>query len=246
MKTIHLEHVDSTNLEARRLVETGERGPVWVRADRQTGGRGRRGRDWVSPNGNLYCTGLYPFNDDNRNLALYTFAAALAVYDIVAQTIGSERVVIKWPNDVLINGAKCSGILLESGVSPNQEKWLIVGIGINVGQAPQLSDRKTAALSDHNPNVSCDVVFEALTASFSNWAKILQTQGFEPLRQAWLSRAGELPRPVRVSLPKEEFEGLAIGLDAEGALQVKRSDGTLRSVHAGDVFFSGENNASGH
>lgn len=246
MQIIHFEDLDSTNLEARRRAEAGQIGPLWIRADRQTQGRGRRGREWTSEPGNLFCTGLYPHFGDLRQAAQMSFVAALALYNTVETYLPSHIISLKWPNDVLISGKKTAGILLESGQS-NDTPWIAVGIGLNLVSHPENSDTAATHILGHiNPNQLSapePVVPEPhttgaiLAARFDHWRHVLVTEGFTPVREAWTARAKGLGEVVTVRLPNETFSGIALGLGPDGELQVRLEGGTMRDVHAGDVFF---------
>lgn len=246
MRFISLESTPSTNLEARELAETGDFGPLWIRADEQVAGRGRRGRDWTSPKGNLYCTGLYPHSGSPSEAALLSFVAALAVYDVAAAYVPQTLISLKWPNDVLLSGAKTSGILLENGRYKGQD-WVAVGIGVNLVSHPQGTDFPATHILEHIPNkdlqgaepimTGADAALAILAARFDHWRNMFLERGFEPIRKAWRERAANVPGPVTVRLAQESFHGEAVDLGANGELQVRTEDGTLQDVHAGDVFF---------
>lgn len=245
MKFITLDHVDSTNAEVVRLAEKGELGPLWVRANSQTHGRGRRGREWVSQKGNLYCSGLFPHNGTVQEAARMSFVAALAVADCLGGYVAKDKISLKWPNDVLIDGLKTSGILLESG-----KGHFIVGIGINLVSHPQLTPFPATHLLEHieaellnSPEpimTGPNAVLAVLAKRFEYWSNLLRDEGFASISKAWLSRAHNVPGQVNVRLPKEGFSGQALGLDDNGALRVRLENGTIQYVHAGDVFFGKE------
>ena len=242
LKFITLDQVDSTNAEAKRLVDAGKMGPLWIRADRQKAGRGRRGRVWVSNTGNLYCSGLYPHSGSVQDAARMSFVAALAVAECLEAYIPAHKLKLKWPNDVLIEGQKTAGILLEGG-----EGWFVVGIGINLISSPVDTQFPATHLLEHIDPLDLDqpepimsgaaAVFAGLVSKFDKWRSIALEEGFEAITKAWLSRAYNIPGSVNVRLPKEDFVGDAIGLDENGALRVRLENGTIRHVHAGDVFF---------
>ncbi|MGJ8564650.1 MAG: biotin--[acetyl-CoA-carboxylase] ligase [Alphaproteobacteria bacterium] len=249
MRFITKDAVASTNEEVKAYAEQGDLGPLWVRAVSQTSGRGRRGRIWASDAGNLYCTGLYPDNGDARHSALLSFVAALAVYDLVTTYVEASKVSLKWPNDVLIRGAKTSGILLESGCF-NDQSWIAIGIGVNLMSHPKETEfpathvaahMSDAALSGPEPIMTGAAAAQAiLAARFDHWRSAFIAEGFAPIRDAWLERANGVPGRVSVRLPSETFEGEALSLGHNGELQVRLANGTITDVHAGDVFFGQE------
>jgi len=246
LRFVSHETIDSTNAEAKRLAEQGDFGPLWIRADQQSAGRGRRGRDWTSDTGNLFCSGLYPHEGTVRQAAQTSFVAALALADTLEHYVAKDVISLKWPNDVLLAGRKTAGILLESGQTHHQ-KWIVVGIGVNLTHHPEGTEFSATHVLEHIPAEDLDnpepimtgpqAVLAILANRFDHWLYILTTKGFEPIGQAWTARAHNIPGPVNVRLPNESFTGQALGLDANGALRVRLGNGTIRDVHAGDVFF---------
>ena len=247
MRFISLDEVDSTNAQAKRLAENADFGPLWIRADKQSAGRGRRGREWTSKKGNLFCSGLYPYEGLPQQAAQMSFAAALAVADTLKHYVPHETVSLKWPNDALLAGKKTAGILLEVGQTHHQ-KWMVVGIGINLTHHPENTEYPATHVLEHisaedlseSENVmtgGAQAVLAILAQRFDHWRHILDSKGFEPIGQAWTERAHNIPGHVTVRLPNETFTGEALGLDANGALRVRLENGTIRDIHAGDVFF---------
>jgi BirA family biotin operon repressor/biotin-[acetyl-CoA-carboxylase] ligase len=227
---VALPSVGSTNDEAARLAQGGapEGTVVWARE--QTGGRGRRGRRWASPVGNLYTSTILRPSGSAARAAELGFAAAMAVADIVP---AGREVRVKWPNDVLVDGGKVAGILPESSIGPQGEvEHVIMGIGINVGFAPQLSDMRYpgAALGG-----SVEHALEKLTASLA--ARVVQwrREGFETIRAAWLAKAGPLGLEVDVKLGEELVRGRFAGMDREGALLLETPAGP-RKILAGELL----------
>lgn len=246
MRFIEFEEIDSTNLEARRQADNGVTGPLWILAEKQNIGRGRRGREWTSVFGNLYCTGLYPHFGDVRQAAQVSFVAALALAETIAVYVPENRISLKWPNDVLIDGKKAAGILLESG-SSHSKPWFIVGIGLNLMSHPDGTDYPATHVMDHMNLTVLDTpeppvptpkpTLAILAKRFDSWRHILVTEGFEPIREAWTIKAQGISGDVTVRLPNETFVGMAMGLGVNGELQVRLANGTIRDIHAGDVFF---------
>jgi len=246
LRFVSHESLDSTNAEAKRHAEQGDFGPLWIRADKQSSGRGRRGREWTSETGNLFCSGLYPHEGTAHQSAQMSFVAALALADTLEHYVPKDIISLKWPNDVLLAGEKTAGILLESGQTHHQ-KWMIVGIGVNLTHHPEGTEFPATHVMEHILPVDLDdpepimtgpqPVLAVLAHRFDHWRDILTSKGFEPIGQAWTTHAHNIPGPVTVRLPSESFTGEALGLDANGALRVRLVDGTIRDVHAGDVFF---------
>jgi BirA family transcriptional regulator, biotin operon repressor / biotin---[acetyl-CoA-carboxylase] ligase len=227
---VALQSVGSTNDEAARLAEAGapEGTIVWSRE--QTGGRGRRGRHWASPIGNLYTSTVLRPACSAARAAELGFAAALAVCDMVP---ASREVRVKWPNDVLVDGGKVAGILPESAIGQRGEvEHVVLGIGVNVGFAPQLPDLRypAAALGG-----SVEEALEKLTASLA--ARIVQWrhEGFATTRAAWLAKAGPLGLEVDVKLGEELVRGRFAGMDREGALLLDTPAGP-RKIVAGELL----------
>jgi BirA family biotin operon repressor/biotin-[acetyl-CoA-carboxylase] ligase len=222
------DEIDSTNEEAKRRAEAGEQGPVWITATRQSAGRGRRGRSWTSEPGNLFATLLIAPGHSAAESARLSFAAALSVYDVVRAACPDARTALKWPNDVLIDGAKCSGILLESGAEQNGcLTWLAVGIGINLAHAPVDTPYPATALKSHGAEITPESALTELAQSWARWFDIWRNRGIAPLRQAWLDRAKGLGEPIVARLAGESLDGIFEGLDGGGGLQLRRPDGTL-------------------
>jgi BirA family biotin operon repressor/biotin-[acetyl-CoA-carboxylase] ligase len=234
------EELDSTNEEARRRALAGEAGPLWIVARRQTAGRGRRGRAWTSKTGNLFATGLYQLDTGPARAAQLSFAAALAVGDLAAGVIDPSLVKLKWPNDVLINGRKVAGILLESGSHPNGGLWLGVGIGVNLAHHPDDAERPATDFTCHGASLSPDQAVDRLAERFQHWLILWQEDGFGLVRESWLSRAWGLGERATARLGDETVDGVFADLGADGSLRLDLKDGSRRFISAGDVFFPGQ------
>ncbi|QYF88284.1 biotin--[acetyl-CoA-carboxylase] ligase [Brevundimonas sp. PAMC22021] len=233
-----LETVDSTNAEARRRAEAGETGPLWIAARRQSEGRGRRGRRWESDSGNLAATLLMRTARTPAEAAQVTFVAALAAAEMLDGYAGRERVSIKWPNDVMLDGVKVAGILVESGVHASGGLWLAVGIGINLAHAPEGTERPATAIGLAGTEAPAfEAALGRLVDSVSAWQARWDQMGFQPVLDAWTDRTRGLNGPCVARLGSETLEGTADGVEADGALRLRLADGTLRRISAGDVFF---------
>jgi len=227
---VALASVGSTNDEAARLADAGapEGTVVWSRE--QTGGRGRRGRHWASPVGNLYSSTILRPDCAAPRAAELGFVAALAVADIVP---ADRQVRLKWPNDVLVDGGKIAGILLESAVGrAGQVDHVVAGIGLNVGFAPQLPEMRYpgAALGG-----SVEAALEGLTAALAARLAQWRRDGFETVRAAWLAQAGPIGAEVDVRLGDELVRGRFAGLDRQGALLLDTAAGP-RKIVSGELL----------
>ncbi len=236
------EEIDSTNAEARRRAAAGERGPLWVAAERQTAGRGRRGRAWETGGGNLAATLLLTLERSPSEAALMAFIAALAVAEAVQSVTPDGAVRLKWPNDVMLAGRKVAGILIESGRSAEGRLWLAVGVGINLKTPPEAAERPATAVALHlRPGFqSSPTPTEALARlgeGLSHWIGVWEQYGSEPVLAAWSALAEGMGEPCTVRLEGETLMGVAEGLESDGALRLRLPDATIRRITAGDVFF---------
>ncbi len=239
------EIIDSTNEEARRLAVAGDPGKCIVWAAEQTAGRGRRGRQWVSKRGNLFASILIRPQASLADASQLSFAAALAVKHTL-EVLSDQAVefALKWPNDVLVDGAKISGILLEGSAKPAtqggpaQTDYLIIGIGINLQHHPEdtpypATDMITAAGISLRPEDVATKLTESFDEIYQSWV----TNGFDTLRQQWLKAAYRLGQAIEVQQNDNRIKGIMRDLDATGALRIEVEDGKEVTIHAGDVFF---------
>lgn len=235
------EEIDSTSAEARRRADAGETGPLWISAGRQTAGRGRRGRAWESPAGNLAATYLTVTDRPPVEAAQISFVAALAVSDLIRAFVQPDLVKVKWPNDVMIAGRKASGILVESGRAPDGRLWLAVGMGVNLAHPPAAPERPATAMAEHMAGrpPSPGEALQGLAAALEDWTRVWDAAGFSAIAAAWTERAYGLGEACIARLPTETVAGVAEGLDADGALRLRLPDGSERRINAGDVFFEG-------
>lgn len=230
------EEIDSTNEEARRLIAAGETGPVWLTASRQTAGRGRRGRAWETAGGNLAATLLLRPAGPQAQWAELSFAAAIAAADMAAALAPGARIALKWPNDVLADGRKLAGILLETGNGPKPA--LAIGIGVNLAHHPEGTEfpaTSLAALGSKPP--SAEGALSLLATGFARWYEVWRADGFAPVRDAWLARAAGLGTRIRARLATEERSGMFEGIDDRGALLLNEGLGRTSVLPAADIFF---------
>ncbi|MBN9525529.1 MAG: biotin--[acetyl-CoA-carboxylase] ligase [Alphaproteobacteria bacterium] len=229
----------STNDLARSRAEAGEPEGLVVQADEQTAGRGRRGRIWQSPVGNLYTSALLRPPVRPAEAAQLSFVAALAVSDAVAAALppGAPVITCKWPNDVLVGGEKIAGILLESRSKPDGlVDWVIIGTGINVALLPANAGQPATALTIHGATGDIGGVLTLFAEALGRWYQAWRSGGFAPIRTAWTARADGIGRRIRVRLPDREMHGVFAALDESGTLMLRTDDGATVPVAAGDVF----------
>ncbi len=223
----HHERIDSTNDEAVRLANEGAPHGTVVQADEQSAGRGRLERRWFSPRGNLYISILLRCDVPPARNAELSFVSGLAVADTVVSLLPKQADVrLKWPNDVLVDGAKISGVLIEEAGGA-----LIVGIGLNVLLAPDNAAYRTTTIAASGGMASIDQARSSLLDRLAVYLATWETEGFSPIRAAWLARAHPVGQTLRIT---GGLEGRFAGLDDDGALLLDTADGRRR-VLAGDV-----------
>ena len=217
--------------EARRRAPDLE-APTWIVARRQTAGVGRRGRAWRDPAGNYAGTLVLRIEGGPEAMALRSFVAALAVHEAVAPATGAERLALKWPNDVLFDGGKLSGILLEA-IGP---ATVAVGIGVNLvsGPGPREVEEDALPPASLDGRIGFEAFHDALEDAFSHWEADLRANGFGSVREAWLARAAGLGGPIRARLPAEELNGTFDGIDERGHLVLRTPRG-VRHLPAADI-----------
>ncbi len=228
--------VGSTNAEALAQGRAGERGPLWVTARAQTAGRGRRGRTWVSEPGNLYASLMLTDPAPPARAAQLAFVAALAVADAIAAAAPAlaGQLAFKWPNDVLLGGAKVAGILIEAeGTRP---LLVAIGIGVNCAHHPANAEYPATDLAAAGgAAVPPEALFAALSDAMVRRLREWQA-GFAPIRAAWLARAAGLGGELRARLGARELTGRFEALDEDGRLRLRLADGTVETIAAGEVF----------
>jgi len=229
--------IGSTNDELKRLAREGAGDGLVVTAARQTAGRGRRGRSWTAPLGNLYTSILSRPQCRAAIAAQLGFVTSLGVADAIAELAPAVALRCKWPNDLLANGKKVCGILLETEMAAgDQPDFVIIGIGVNLVSSPRDTLYPATSLAEEGvPGMTPASVNAALVRHFADWLASWREGGFAPIREAWLSRAAGLGGPIQVRLERDTFQGRFVDLDNDGALLLDMPSG-FRRVAAGEVF----------
>ena len=239
---VFLDAVDSTNEEAKRRVQSGQNEACWIIADRQTAGRGRRGRVWESPIGNLMVSLLLPGPFKADTAAQLSFVSGLALLHLVKESVNKEtkpKVSLKWPNDVLVDGRKISGILLEAAsIEDGEIRELVIGMGVNLIHHPSDTPYPATHIGEWTmtpPNniSAAQILAEQFSYFYGQWF----SNGFSEIRKAWLEHAKGLGEPIEVHLETETLSGVFQGLDSRGQLALRLDDGQVQNIAAGDVYF---------
>jgi BirA family biotin operon repressor/biotin-[acetyl-CoA-carboxylase] ligase len=221
----------STNDDMAALARAGEPEGSWLRADSQTSGRGRLGRRWQPVPGNLYASTLVRVSRSDPPAATLALVASLALDQVVSAYLPRDRVMLKWPNDVLVDGAKLSGILLEA-----ESDAIVIGIGVNLAGHPEDTGRRTTSLAAEGAAAPApDAFLEDLAASFASWVHRWRQDGLASIIARWLDRAHPRGAALFVGGGEAPVSGLFEGLEADGALRLRLADGRVRVIHAADV-----------
>ncbi|KMK67084.1 biotin--[acetyl-CoA-carboxylase] ligase [Puniceibacterium sp. IMCC21224] len=237
-----LAQVDSTNAEASRIADTLA-GPAWILARHQTAARGRRGRPWSMAKGNFAATLVLRPVETAEVVALRSFVASLALHEALVMTTGrTDGLSLKWPNDVLLNGGKVAGILLESLGQRQGVSHLAIGIGVNLEVAPSEDEvepgaiRPVSLMSATGVAIDPEAFLDLLATAYARVETMFRTQGFAPIRQAWLLRAARLGEIITARTGTRETTGTFETVDAQGHLVLVTAQGRER-IAAADVFF---------
>ena len=236
VRHISYETLGSTNAEALARARAGERGPLWISALSQSAGRGRRGSTWVSAPGNLFATLLLSEPSAPKFTPQLSFVAALALHDAIGECAPQTGPLlkVKWPNDLLLNGAKLAGILIEGESDPTFS--VAIGIGVNCAAHPSDTAFPATDLAAAGALVTPTQVLAVLSAAMMKRIDQWQRgQGFAAIRADWLKRAAGLGQDIRVRLPERELSGRFEGLDEAGRLLLQ-GPGGVTTVTAGEVF----------
>lgn len=239
-----LPEIDSTNAEALRRAPDMA-GPTWVFAHRQTRGRGRRGRAWADPAGNFAASLLLRPASGPEHAALYSFVASLALFEACSALTGTpQRFSLKWPNDVLLDGGKLAGILLESSATARDGLVLVIGIGVNLAHAPEGGQleggalRPVALAAETGMLMPAEAFLGELAQHFARFDRQFQQAGFAPIRTAWLQRAARLGQVITARTMRDSFTGTFETIDETGNLVLHTAQGR-QAIAAADVFWEG-------
>ena len=235
--------LDSTNEEAKRLAAGGGSHGAVIWAKRQTAGRGRMGRSWVSAEGNFFVSILLAPPVTLEQCAQLSFVAAVAAAETLEAIVENPKdITCKWPNDILYKGKKLGGILLESFALPQGDKasrqWVVVGVGINIDSAPEHVVYPAACLRDAGVEIiSAKIVLSRFVHHFIERYDSWMDQGFGPIEDAWTARAYHIGKPIEVIVGDDKHSGTHQGIDASGRLLLRSKAGKITGITAGDVFF---------
>ena len=234
----------STNDEAMARAREGDAGRLWIRAAEQTGGKGRLGRQWVSPAGNLYASLLLVDAAPPDHAPELGFVAGVALACTLTRHLGA-RLRLKWPNDAVVDGAKLAGILLEATQTPPGGFACVIGVGVNCASHPQGLPYPATDLASLGLTMSPGDLLNSFAEELAGWLdRWDEGRGFALIRRAWLSFAAGLGEPAMVAIGDQRINGVLRGLDERGRLQVETEAG-LRTIDAGDVFLPGLLQAAG-
>lgn len=239
-----LEQTASTNTLCLDYAAVGEPGNLWITSETQTGGKGSRGRDWQSQKGNLFASLLLTDPSEKSRLADLTFIAALSVREaILSFSNRSNQVEVKWPNDVMLNDRKCSGILLES-VHHHDATYVVVGIGVNCQNFPNETLHPATSLFAEGMEVSSNRFFTTLAKTMASNISLWKSgANFSGIRDKWLACAYKLGHKISVHIPgKSATEGRFASVDENGYMLLELDDGSLKQISTADIFFNKTDN----
>lgn len=230
------EALGSTSDLCRTLAIAGEPGPLAILARRQTQGRGTQGREWVSPPGNLFLSVLLRSPEQARDVGQWGLLAAVAMSEALLPLLPAPAALrLKWPNDVLLDGAKLAGILVESSATADGAlDWLVIGMGVNLLTAPDLPDRRTAALAQVATSPAAEDMAQRVLERLSHWRQVRLLEGFSPIRAAWLQHAPPLGTKLTLRSGGRSVGGSFAGLGRDGSLLLS-TGGRVRAFTAGEL-----------
>lgn len=231
---LHVAETGSTNSDLAALARDGAPEGTWLSAGCQNAGRGRLGRDWVSPPGNLHASTLVRLRPGDPPAPTLALVAAVALEEVVAAWLPAGHVELKWPNDLLVGARKLSGILLE-----RSDDAVVIGIGVNLAHHPDLFERPATSLAAEGVSVSPDQFLGDLAPALARWLGRWRGEGIAPVRARWIARAHPQGTPLVARSDGDAVTGLFDGLEADGALRLRLADGSARVIHAADVAAAG-------
>ena len=244
---LKLGSVDSTNTQAMKLGMDGDPGKLWITATEQLGGKARRGRSWVSKPGNMYASLLLVDVAEPQNISTLPLVVSLALHRAISGFLPEpEKLRIKWPNDLLFDGKKISGILLEGATDKSRRLLSVIGCGVNCRHFPDNPIYPATSFAEEGIDIPPEDLFSALSielaSALEQWCGGTR---FSPIREAWLKRATGLGGVVVARFPDHEITGEFQDMDAQGRLVIKDADGQIHAIAAADIFF-GDQGLSGH
>jgi BirA family transcriptional regulator, biotin operon repressor / biotin---[acetyl-CoA-carboxylase] ligase len=236
---IRLTETASTNKDAMRLALAGEKLPLWVLAERQSAGRGRSGRTWVSTAGNLHASVALSVAAPASLAGQLALVSGLALYEAVQATAPAAKsngLRLKWPNDVLIGAAKVGGILVESTTVGNGTTLIaVIGFGLNIVSAPENLGREVTSLKAVGAETAADALIETLAKKLDVWLERWDdARGFDVVRTAWMERAGPLGERITINSGQGQVHGTYQGLSETGGL-LAEVEGRRETITFGDV-----------
>lgn len=248
-RILHIDETQSTNADAMRLALKGEALPLWVIAGRQTAGRGRAGRSWVSPEGNLYTSIAFCCSAPMEKAGQLSLIAGISLFEAIRASTDLAQdapLRLKWPNDILMGTAKMGGILVESTTARGSPGFLaVVGFGLNLASHPDDLGRAATALSQHGQAPAPAALLDALAAQFPQWLDVWKDgNDFAAIRRAWMERAGSIGEAISVNSIDGPIRGTYRGLADNGAL-LAEVGGELREINHGDVALGGADTPNG-
>lgn len=235
--------IDSTNQEARRLIKSGVDSNFVIWAKSQEQGRGRLNKKWSSDEGGLYMSILYKAFFDIENATQIPFIIGLAVYDslkaIFRYNKMSPDIRLKWPNDVIIDDAKIAGILIETEISNTYQLpyFIILGIGVNISNDPDISEQITTSLKKLGIDIEPDILLDRILNSFTRYLRIWQEEGFLKIRDLWLKRAYKINHVVTIKSGQTRISGIFKDIDFTGAIRLMLAGGQISSLPMGEIIF---------
>lgn len=240
------EHVNSTNILAGEFAKNGDQGKLWIVAQGQLSGRGRRGNQWLSPKGNLYASLLLMEDLMPQNAATLGFVAGVSLIEAISQhkriippNMSDDAILLKWPNDLLVAGAKLTGILLELVPLPSNQQALVIGLGVNVASSPTTMPYPTASLQHIGYQMTAGQLFETLSETWSiNYQLWNKGNNLSAIRDKWLSNAANLGGRVNIMVNGELISGIFETIDEQCKFVIYQDNGQRIAISAGEVHFS--------